>query len=225
MRRLRSLLHSLPPSLLPSLVTMAALTGAAHGAPLQGPDPLLQAQFAQPRCWQSAASAGQWVKRGTASVSQGTPWRATPATDGPRWQVRPDRCVLDRATGLVWAPAELQDQQTATEALAQAARANERQLCGHTNWRLPDRRELQGLVNYDAPEPGPLPGLPSGWHSLWTAQESELRSVSTSGVESRSRLTVRLPDGAVYATVTTERRATLVVRDGACQALGRGYWW
>lgn len=207
------------------LILAAALTGTAHAAPLQGPDPVLQAQFAQPRCWHSWASAGRWVHRGVASATQGTPWRAEPVTAGPRWQMQADRCVLDRATGLVWAPAALQEQLTAEEASGYATRANERQLCGHSNWRLPDRRELQGLVNYEAPEPDPLPGMPGGSHSLWTARESELRSVSTSGVESRSRLTVSLPWGQVYATETTARRSALVVRDGACQALRRGYWW
>lgn len=210
------------------LILLAGLTGAARGAPLQGADPLLEAQFAQPRCWHSAASAAAWARRGMASMTDGAAWRATPATAGPRWQVRPDRCVLDRATGLVWAPVDLQEQLTAEEASTYTHRANARQLCGHANWRLPERRELQGLVDYESHEPETLPGLPglsNGSQSVWTARESDLRSVSTAGVESRSRLTVNLPSGRVFATETTARRAALVVRDGACQALGRGYWW
>ncbi|MFG6466018.1 DUF1566 domain-containing protein [Roseateles sp. BYS87W] len=210
------------------LILLACAAGAACGAPLEGLDPLLQAQFAQPRCWHSAASAAAWARRGIASVTESAAWRATPATAGPRWQVRPDRCVIDRATGLVWAPADLQEQLTADEATTYAHRANARQLCGHANWRLPERRELQGLVDYESAEHDTLPGLPglaNGSQSVWTARETELRSVSTSGVASQSRLTVNLPSGRVFATETTARRAALAVRDGTCQALGRGYWW
>lgn len=214
--------------MLPWLMGVAALTGAAQAAPLQGADPLLQAQFAQPRCWHSLAATARWAGLGAQALTQGRTWRAEPATSGPRWQPRPDRCVLDRATGLVWAPADMREQQTVAEAVASVTQARERRVCGHMDWRLPSRSELQGLVNYEAAEPDVLPGLGSGSHSLWTAQERHVLTMTTAGPAlpaERGRLTVSLPWGQVYTAEPQDRRSVLLVRDGACRALGRGYWW
>ncbi|MCI5192573.1 MAG: DUF1566 domain-containing protein [Candidatus Electrothrix sp. AU1_5] len=57
-------------------------------------------------------------------------------------------CVQDNVTGLVWSP----DQGTAvnwtgTDVLVNTTNAD--QLCGKTNWRLPEVEEMLGIISYD----------------------------------------------------------------------------
>lgn len=78
----------------------------------------------------------------------GTPWPS------PRFGVNDcgtladttDDVITDNLTGLMW---PRQGNLFATQSWADAvASANGLSLCGHTDWRLPNRRELRSLVNY-----------------------------------------------------------------------------
>lgn len=203
----------------PLLVTWAASAAAAPAQTIAGPDPLLQAQFAQPRCWSSAAAAAQWQRAGRQAILQGSPWRAEAATAGPRWDTTGGRCVVDRASGLVWATGAVQDDVLLAQTDRVVTQAREQRLCGHTDWRLPARAELAALVDYRAPRADALPGLASTYRSYWTA------TVQARPRTDAGRFTVTLASGAVRIAPTNQQHAVLLVRDGACRAFGRAYWW
>lgn len=59
-----------------------------------------------------------------------------------------DGTVSDRATGLSWTQADSGRGMDWQAALALAAWANETNYCGHSDWRLPNAKELQSLVDY-----------------------------------------------------------------------------
>lgn len=54
-------------------------------------------------------------------------------------------CVTDKLTGLMWVRSPDGTPKTWAEALSYA---NNLSLCGHSDWRLPNRNELRSLVNY-----------------------------------------------------------------------------
>lgn len=56
-----------------------------------------------------------------------------------------DLCLTDALTGLTWIKSPLSTLRPWPEALDDANRLN---LCGFTDWRLPNRQELRSLVNY-----------------------------------------------------------------------------
>ncbi len=58
------------------------------------------------------------------------------------------RCLTDALTGLTWIRDPLSTLRTWPEAIDYANRLN---LCGYTDWRLPNRQELRSLVNYGEP--------------------------------------------------------------------------
>lgn len=105
--------------------------------------------------------------------------QALPA-DAGEWS-----CVQDRVTGLTWevktADGGLRDKNKlytnhgdgrtgdATEFVQQVNAAG---LCGHNDWRLPSRVELQGLVNFGQGFPGPAIDLAWFPNSRGTAYES-----------------------------------------------------
>ena len=60
-----------------------------------------------------------------------------------------DGTVTDTATGLMWQQAEDGDM-TWEEALAYCENL---ELAGHDDWRLPNRNELQSIVDYEALDP------------------------------------------------------------------------
>ncbi len=55
------------------------------------------------------------------------------------------RCLTDALTGLTWIKSPLSTLRTWPEAIDDANSLN---LCGYTDWRLPNRQELRSLVNY-----------------------------------------------------------------------------
>jgi hypothetical protein len=95
-------------------------------------------------------------------------------------------CIADRVTGLVW---EMKTTDGGThdagrrytnlgtgvdgDASALVAASNDEALCGRTDWRLPARAELQGLVDYGRWYPGPA--IDTSWfpnsdgYSFWTS--------------------------------------------------------
>ena len=217
------------------LIAMSTAAAAAPAQTIPGADPLLQSQFARPRCWGSAEAAAQWARGGR----QAGPWRAEPATSGPRWSPAGDRCSLDRATGLTWASGAMRDSLTWADTPQVTAYANQQQLCGHADWRLPTRAELIALVDYRAPSADAMPGLPQDYLSYWTSsvQQRDHQAIVVKsdwqkpGVSAptvtlpHGHYTVTLASGRVDIAQPTDRRAALLVRDAACRALGGAYWW
>ena len=59
-----------------------------------------------------------------------------------------DGTITDRATGLMWAKADSQAGLNWEAALAWVQARNAAKYCGHTDWRLPDAKELQSIVDY-----------------------------------------------------------------------------
>lgn len=57
-------------------------------------------------------------------------------------------CITDKLTGLMWAKSPDSTKRTWAVALSYA---NDSELCGHRDWRLPNRRELRSLINYGEP--------------------------------------------------------------------------
>lgn len=59
---------------------------------------------------------------------------------------------------------------SACDTYAYVQAVNAQGLCGYWDWRLPKKRELQGLVDYGIPSPGPtidtayFPNTPSSWY-------------------------------------------------------------
>lgn len=58
------------------------------------------------------------------------------------------RCLTDELTGLTWIKEPLATLRTWPEAIEYANSLN---LCGYTDWRLPNHQELRSLVNYGEP--------------------------------------------------------------------------
>jgi hypothetical protein len=91
----------------------------------------------------------------------------------PRFKAAGD-LVLDRLTRLVWTrDANLAEYPlTWAEALNFVARLNKECLLGHTDWRLPNRRELRSLVSHQTrrpalPDTHPFINVFPGWY--WTS--------------------------------------------------------
>ncbi|MDP1863579.1 MAG: DUF1566 domain-containing protein [Thiobacillus sp.] len=102
-----------------------------------------------------------------ASFAVGVPWPE------PRFDVRDDE-VMDRLTGLIWCRngnlAEFP--LTWQEALDFVATMNREQLFGHSDWRMPNRRELRSLLSLQTklpalPEHHPFIEVFNGWY--WTS--------------------------------------------------------
>lgn len=71
-----------------------------------------------------------------------------------------DGTVTDAATGLMWAQADNGEAISWEDALAYARAANAEGYLGHDDWRLPDIKELQGIVDYTrAPDTTDSPAI------------------------------------------------------------------
>lgn len=58
-------------------------------------------------------------------------------------------CVQDNITGLLWSP-DQGDSVNWTGSEEVVSNANTNELCGKTDWRLPEVKELLGIISYDA---------------------------------------------------------------------------
>ena len=59
-----------------------------------------------------------------------------------------DGTITDKATGLMWAQADSGKGLDWQEALAWAQQMNAENYLGHNDWRLPDVKELQSIIDY-----------------------------------------------------------------------------
>jgi hypothetical protein len=59
-----------------------------------------------------------------------------------------DGTVSDRATGLMWSQSDSGTGLNWQQALAWVQQLNEKNFLGHNDWRLPDAKELQSIVDY-----------------------------------------------------------------------------
>ncbi|MBZ3927643.1 DUF1566 domain-containing protein [Xanthomonas citri] len=91
--------------------------------------------------------------------------------------------VIDNTTGLMWSVESLGDQQDADTGVSQdscKARCSELRLLGFSDWRLPTRTELAGLVDDCQHEPAidtdAFPRVKSRWH--WTSTPAAWSSAS-----------------------------------------------
>ena len=74
--------------------------------------------------------------------------RGNPAYGNNDFQDNADGTVTDRATGLMWSKADSSAGMNWQKALAWVPRMNATNFLGHHDWRLPNAKELQSLVDY-----------------------------------------------------------------------------
>jgi hypothetical protein len=84
--------------------------------------------------------------------------RGNPAYGHNRFRDNRDGTVTDEATGLIWSREDSGRGMDWEEALAWVQARNRERWLGHSDWRLPDAKELQSLVDYDR---APFAGNPS----------------------------------------------------------------
>jgi hypothetical protein len=112
-------------------VTCAPVSGGAIALPKTG----------QTTCFNAAGGV-----IGCAGTGQDGELQAGIAAPNPRFVVDgTGNCVTDNLTGLMWVRAPSATPANWTTALTNA---NGLTLCGFSDWRLPNRRELRSLVNY-----------------------------------------------------------------------------
>ena len=111
-----------------------------------------------PRTGQATCYDSSGAVIGCAGTGQDGDMRAGAAWPNPRFTANGD-CVTDNLTGLVWArDGNLAGARTWQGALDWIAAFNSGSgLCGQHDWRLPNRKELQSLVDRDRYNPA-LPG-------------------------------------------------------------------
>lgn len=90
---------------------------------------------------------GQTISYGTGAIDDGAfqtgiAWPNPRFTTGTGGEVA---CVTDNLTGLMWVKTPDATLRAWQQALDYA---NSLVLCGHSDWRLPDRNELRSLINY-----------------------------------------------------------------------------
>lgn len=74
--------------------------------------------------------------------------RGNPAYGKNDFQDNRNGTVTDRATGLTWSKADSSKAMNWEQALAWVAEMNVKKHLGHNDWRMPDIKELQSIVDY-----------------------------------------------------------------------------
>jgi hypothetical protein len=74
--------------------------------------------------------------------------RGNPAYGVNNFTENDDQTITDHATGLIWAKDDSKFPMNWEQALAWAQQKNEAGFCGHNDWRLPNAKELQSIVDY-----------------------------------------------------------------------------
>jgi hypothetical protein len=150
------------------------------------------------------------VRGGSAAPSYQPPVSetVTDSTTGLTWRLCVDGlsgadCASGAATGYDW-----------QAALTRVAALNQTGFAGHKDWRLPNRKELQSIVNYAAHNPAintAFPGFPSaGGNALscWTSTPYALDEVAAKA------WFVDFISGDVGIAALTNTKALLLVRGG-----------
>ncbi len=84
-----------------------------------------------------------------------------------------DGTITDRATGLIWAQDDSGTGMDWEAALAWVASLNDERYLGHDDWRLPDAKELQSLVDYSrSPDTTGSPAIDPVFHSTAITNEA-----------------------------------------------------
>lgn len=130
--------------------------------------------------------------------------RGNPAYGDNLFKSNGDGTITDRATGLTWAAADSGTGMTWAEALAWVARQNAAGYLGHSDWRLPNIKELQSIVDYSR---GPEISGSAAIHPLFR--------VSSITNETGQR------DFPYFWSSTTHAQATGMGTAGAYVAFGR----
>jgi len=99
------------------------------------------ADTGQDRCFVARAEIA-FPKQGEDWYGQDAQYR----TRGPRYRDNGDGTISDLATGLTWQKADSGKAMDWKQSLAYASRL---EVAGKSDWRLPDVKELQSLVDYD----------------------------------------------------------------------------
>ena len=123
--------------------------GGGGAAPAPAPAPLTSVvlpETGQTTCYDAAFTAITC----TGTSGQDGELRAGVAWPAPRFVVgtgagTTDQCVTDSLTGLMWVRAPSATPDTWANALTSA---NGLSLCGFSDWRLPNRKELRSLIDY-----------------------------------------------------------------------------
>jgi hypothetical protein len=97
----------------------------------------------QTKCYSSEGSVVS-----CAGTGQDGETRTGAAWPNPRFAVN-GACVTDKLTGLIWMKDPGDTRRTWQQALTYA---NNLSLCGFSNWRLPNMREMRSIVHYDQPD-------------------------------------------------------------------------
>jgi hypothetical protein len=109
----------------------------------------------------------------------------------PRFTDHGDGTVTDNLTGLMWTKdANMYGQRTWADALSDCASCTEG---GHSDWRLPNVRELHSLIDYGRYNPA----FPAG-HPFTNVQSSWYRSSSTYASATSAAWLVNLSNGGVF---------------------------
>jgi hypothetical protein len=74
--------------------------------------------------------------------------RGNPAYGKNAFHDNGDGTIIDRATGLIWSKADSGKGMNWQDALAWVAAKNAESHLGHADWRLPNAKELQSIVDY-----------------------------------------------------------------------------
>ena len=104
--------------------------------------------------------------------------RGNPAYGKNDFGANADGTVSDRATGLMWARADSGRGMNWQQALAWVQQLNATNYLGHKDWRLPNAKELQSIVDYSRiPANAPvfdISRLPDGEHPFYWSSTTHL---------------------------------------------------
>ena len=106
---------------------------------------------------------------GACTASSSRCVRGNPAYGKNDFHDNGDGTITDRATGLMWSKADSGKGMNWQDALAWVQKKNAEKYLGHDDWRLPNAKELQSIVDYTrSPRHDPLAGHRPGLHCTTT---------------------------------------------------------
>ncbi|MBI5047637.1 MAG: DUF1566 domain-containing protein, partial [Deltaproteobacteria bacterium] len=121
--------------------TITATSGSISGSTTLTINPINLSKTGQTICYDAAGAVIACTSTGQdGELQKGAAWPS------PRFTVdSTGLCITDNLTGLMWVQAP--DSITRTWATA-LTYANNLTICGYSDWRLPNRKELRSLINY-----------------------------------------------------------------------------